>query len=131
MLSYMAVNLPVNSHSPDRQRDLWDNFIRSRSGGFVRSTYASENVQGPIFEEETAGRGSSCAGTEHGSDPITSYVTVVIFDAYHGLDSMEYQGNERANEPVSIERAACSAVRPESDSSILRVILGFVLFSSS
>ena len=81
MLSYMAVDLPVDGHSPDWQRDLWDDFIRRRSGGFGHSTYASENVQGPILEEETAGGGPPCGGTEHGSDPITSYVTVVIFDA--------------------------------------------------
>jgi hypothetical protein len=76
----MAVDLPVHRHSPDGQRDLWDNIIRPRSGEFVYLTYASENVQDPIVEEETARGGSFCGGTEHGSDPITSYVTVVIFD---------------------------------------------------
>ena len=55
--------------------------VKLRSGGFVRLTYASKDVHGPIFKEETAWGGSFCRGTEYCSDPVTSYVTVMIFDS--------------------------------------------------
>ena len=79
MLGSMAIDFSVHSHSPNRQRNLWGNTVRLRAGGFVCLTYASKNVQGPIFEEETARGGSFRRGTEHCSYPVTSYVTVVIF----------------------------------------------------
>ena len=82
MFSNMAADFPIYSHSPNRQRDLWDNSVRERPGGLSREAYASEKVQDPIFEEETARRGPLCGGTKHGSDPITSYVTIVVFDPY-------------------------------------------------
>lgn len=48
-------------------------------GGSVRLTYTSKDVQGPIFEKETARGCTSCRGAEHRSDPIAGYVTVMIF----------------------------------------------------
>lgn len=77
----MAADCPVHRHPPDRQRDLWEITVRPRTGGFVGSTDASKDIQGPILEEETAWGGSFCRGTEHCSDPIARYVTVVIFDS--------------------------------------------------
>lgn len=79
VLDDVTVDFPVHKHSPDRQRDLRGITIRPRSSGFVCWTYTSENVQGPIFEEETARGGSFCGGTEYSGDPVTSYMTVMIF----------------------------------------------------
>jgi hypothetical protein len=81
MFSNVTVDFPVHSHSPDRQRNLRGDIIRSKPGVLGRLTYASENVQGPVFEEETARGGSFRRGAEHSGDPISSYVTVVIFDS--------------------------------------------------
>jgi len=80
MFSSMAVDLLIHGHSPYGQRDLRGNIVRSRTGVFARLTYASKDVQGPIFKEETARGGSFCGGTKNCSDPIASYVAMVIFD---------------------------------------------------
>jgi len=81
MFSSMGIDVSVHRHSPDWQRDLRGDVVRLRTGGFVRLTYASQNIQSPIFEEETTRGGSFRGGTEHCSDPVASYVTVMIFDS--------------------------------------------------
>jgi len=81
MFSNMAVNFLVHGHSPYGQRDLRGNIVRSKTGEFVHLTYGSKNVQSPIYKEETARGGSFCGSAENRSDPIASYVTVMIFDA--------------------------------------------------
>ena len=79
MLSNMIVDFLVHINSPDRQRDLSGNVVRPRTGEFVRSTHGSKKVHSPIFEEETTRGGPFCRGAEHRSDPIASYVAVMVF----------------------------------------------------